>query len=151
MDKINFVNGSQPAINDTNLNQMQENIENEFNTMKTNINSKMTELLGEESNAAEITLNGTPTDYDLLLILYRTNDYYRGSVVVEPTESRRFQMIGSYIASDAKGGSLKIRISRISGNKIVKEVEGSYGFGGSVSPTENIFIYSVLGIKKNIK
>lgn len=28
MDKINFVNDSQPAINDTNLNLMQDNIEN---------------------------------------------------------------------------------------------------------------------------
>lgn len=31
MDKINFVNGTQPAINDTNLNQMQINIENAIN------------------------------------------------------------------------------------------------------------------------
>lgn len=31
MDKINFVNKGQPAINDTNLNKMQTNIENEFN------------------------------------------------------------------------------------------------------------------------
>lgn len=31
MDKINFVNGGQPAINDTNLNQLQTNIENAIN------------------------------------------------------------------------------------------------------------------------
>lgn len=31
MDKINFVNGSQPAINDTNLNKLQTNIENAIN------------------------------------------------------------------------------------------------------------------------
>lgn len=30
MDKINFQNGQQPAINDTNLNLLQSNIENEF-------------------------------------------------------------------------------------------------------------------------
>lgn len=30
MDKINFVNGSQPAINDTNLNKLQDNIEKEI-------------------------------------------------------------------------------------------------------------------------
>lgn len=35
MDKINFINGQQPAINDTNLNQMQTNIENAIN----NVNS----------------------------------------------------------------------------------------------------------------
>lgn len=31
MDKINFVNGSQPAINDTNLNKLQTNVENAIN------------------------------------------------------------------------------------------------------------------------
>ena len=31
MNKIDFTNGSQPAINDTNLNQMQANIENAIN------------------------------------------------------------------------------------------------------------------------
>lgn len=32
MKKINFVNNQEPAINDTNLNQMQTNIENDINT-----------------------------------------------------------------------------------------------------------------------
>lgn len=32
MEKINFVNNQEPAINDTNLNQMQTNIENDINT-----------------------------------------------------------------------------------------------------------------------
>ena len=31
MDKINFINGSQPTINDTNLNKLQTNIENAIN------------------------------------------------------------------------------------------------------------------------
>lgn len=34
MDKIDFVNNGQPAINDTNLNQMQTNIENAINAIK---------------------------------------------------------------------------------------------------------------------
>ena len=33
MNKINFVNNGQPAINDTNLNQMQTNIENAINAI----------------------------------------------------------------------------------------------------------------------
>ena len=32
MDKIKFVNNGHPAINDTNLNQMQNNFENDLNT-----------------------------------------------------------------------------------------------------------------------
>lgn len=38
MEKINFVNGQAPALNATNLNQMQDNIEVEFN----NINKGLT-------------------------------------------------------------------------------------------------------------
>lgn len=34
MDKINFVNGGQPAINDTNLNQLQTNVENALNNVE---------------------------------------------------------------------------------------------------------------------
>lgn len=37
MDKITFKNGSQPAINDTNLNLLQTNIENAINKIKTEV------------------------------------------------------------------------------------------------------------------
>lgn len=44
MDKINFINGSQPAINDVNLNQLQTNMENAVNKLGEEINKKITNL-----------------------------------------------------------------------------------------------------------
>lgn len=55
MDKINFVNKGQPAINDTNLNKMQANIENEFN--KKNIIA-----VGFNSNYSMTSSNWTQKD-----------------------------------------------------------------------------------------
>ena len=37
MDKINFVNNGLPAINDTNLNQLQTNVETAINQVQTNV------------------------------------------------------------------------------------------------------------------
>lgn len=41
MKKINFKNKEQPAINDTNLNLMQDNIENELNAIENELNAKV--------------------------------------------------------------------------------------------------------------
>lgn len=41
MEKINFQNGQAPAINDTNLNQLQANVENAIETAKTNLEEEI--------------------------------------------------------------------------------------------------------------
>ena len=50
MDKIKFVNNGQPAINDTNLNQMQTNIENAISTLETNIDTEIGQIIESGSN-----------------------------------------------------------------------------------------------------
>lgn len=67
MEKINFQNGITP-LNDTNLNQMQENVEKEFNSKY--------KLLWENNNQSSqfdgsqnISLNSD--DYDLLMWFYK--------------------------------------------------------------------------------
>ena len=52
MEKINFVNNQEPAINDTNLNQMQTNIENEINTR-----AKITSIAWKENAVIDNTNN----------------------------------------------------------------------------------------------
>lgn len=37
LEKIGFINNGQPAINDTNLNQLQTNVQNALDSMKTNV------------------------------------------------------------------------------------------------------------------
>ena len=50
MNKIVFVNNGQPAINDTNLNQMQTNIENAISTLETNIDTEIGQIIESGSN-----------------------------------------------------------------------------------------------------
>lgn len=51
MEKINFVNGKQPAINATNLNKLQKNVENEFTTK----NAKLT-ITEDTTKGANVTI-----------------------------------------------------------------------------------------------
>lgn len=73
MNKINFVNNGQPAINDTNMNLLQTNVENAINekinkdfivvstTIKSNLRSNFKVLLNTvvNSNGTKLTLNTT--------------------------------------------------------------------------------------------
>ena len=46
LTKIGFNNGSQPALNDTNLNQMQTNIQTAISTLETNIDVEIGKIEG---------------------------------------------------------------------------------------------------------
>lgn len=50
LTKIGFNNGSQPAINDTNLNQMQTNIQTAISTLETNIDTEIGQIIESGSN-----------------------------------------------------------------------------------------------------
>lgn len=74
MNKIDFKNGSQPAINDTNLNLMQKNIEKEFG-YKSGI------VLYENENGTQndITLSQSVADFDCIEIIFkRDSGYFSG-------------------------------------------------------------------------
>ena len=74
MDKILFKNGSQPAINDTNLNLMQKNIEKEFGY-------KSGVVLYENENGTQndITLSQSVADFDCIEIIFkRDTGYFSG-------------------------------------------------------------------------
>ena len=59
MNKINFVNDGQPAINDTNLNQMQDNIENALDTLQNDVeNTIKTQIISATLNS-DFTKTGT--------------------------------------------------------------------------------------------
>ena len=50
LTKIGFNNGSQPGINDTNLNQMQTNIQTAISTLETNIDTEIGKIIESGSN-----------------------------------------------------------------------------------------------------
>lgn len=74
MNKIDFKNGSQPAINDTNLNLMQKNIEKEFGY-------KSGVVLYENENGTQndITLSQSVADFNCIEIIFkRDSGYFSG-------------------------------------------------------------------------
>lgn len=74
MDKIDFKNGSQPAINDTNLNLIQENIEKEFG-----YKSGVVLFENEGGTQNDITLSQSVADFDCIEIIFkRNNGYFSG-------------------------------------------------------------------------
>lgn len=50
LTKIGFNNGSQPGINDTNLNQMQTNIQTAISNLETNIDTEIGQIIESGSN-----------------------------------------------------------------------------------------------------
>ena len=74
MDKIDFKNGSQPAINDTNLNLMQKNIEKEFG-----YKSGVVLYENKEGTQNDITLSQSVVDFDCIEIIFkRASGYFSG-------------------------------------------------------------------------
>lgn len=51
LTKIKFNNGSQPALNDTNLNQMQTNIQTAISSLETNIDVEIGKIIESGSNS----------------------------------------------------------------------------------------------------
>lgn len=74
MNKIDFKNGSQPAINDTNLNLMQKNIEKEFG-----YKSGVVLYENESGTQNDITLSQSVADFDCIEIIFkRDSGYFSG-------------------------------------------------------------------------
>ena len=77
MNKINFVNNGQPAINDTNLNQMQTNIENAINAIMVESGSNTNGSYIKFSDGTMICrkkVTGTAVIDDSYYGLYKTKD-----------------------------------------------------------------------------
>ncbi len=54
MEKINFINNQQPAINDTNLNKLQDNVEDAIGDVQTDINNKLDKTSVKNTHSTSI-------------------------------------------------------------------------------------------------
>lgn len=123
MEKINFVNGSLPALNATNLNKLQDNIEDSMKSIQTNsdidtyscnyVNNKITNINGQVlwenssptisiDNDTNITLNND--DYDIILWLFRYS-----SSVNQIISSHSIKGYGTKVSNILVGGVLRER------------------------------------------
>lgn len=89
MDKITFVNGEAPALNATNLNQLQTNIEEAI--------AKMLPVVlfqNDEGTISEnITLSGSVTDFSYLEIFYGINGAVRYSLRSDKLVSQKVRLV----------------------------------------------------------
>lgn len=142
MNKIDFKNGSQPAINDTNLNLMQKNIEKEFG-YKSGI------VLYENENGTQndITLSQSVADFDCIEIIFKRDSGYfsgryrnaNGKTVVATSsffDTNSFYMYSSQLAiNEDKIEYKKHGLCYVSNNAT------------SVGNDDNVKIVQVLGYK----
>lgn len=63
MEKINFTNGQEPALNGTNLNQMQNNIENAMDTLKEELKLSILKMQNPIGHIRMETTDTNPADY----------------------------------------------------------------------------------------
>ena len=87
MKKINFTNGQAPALNGTNLNQLQTNTEDAINELNMNITKNVLLFDGVAGKGEILTLNDDYTKYNFLLVVTGTDTEDFGSVLIGSTLS----------------------------------------------------------------
>lgn len=67
MDKITFVNGTEPALNAKNLNQLQDNVESSINQLQDNLENSKSETAGE---ATTITISNSNYEGAVVYVVF---------------------------------------------------------------------------------
>lgn len=151
MDKINFVNGSQPTINDTNLNKLQTNVENAINGIKLYSN--------ETGTSSNITLSDNIDNYSEYEIKYKgTNDEPYTTGRLSTKNISRIHLNAIFLGNQTGGatGALRISNARVSiSENILTFVSSRYyekpynsgASGGIYEDMNSIKITEVIGYK----
>lgn len=150
MDKITFVNGTTPAVNDTNLNQMQTNIENAINALK-----PVVLYNNNTGTIADVTLSETAANFEYLEIFYLSSTdsgtgYAQNSTKVYNPNNKSAWLITGYSDSRSTSDSFNVKICaiNISGTSLTKTYGGGWEFSDdSKTKTNNIAITRVLGYR----
>lgn len=125
MDKITFTNGQQPALNDTNLNLLQDNIEKAINALKPTI-------LFQGTVQENFTLSDDISNYKKITIYYYDNNGSRYSVTVD--NSAKANDITVALSGIYNGGeyfNTKVRMYRIVGKNVSAGGYAEFNFTNS--------------------
>lgn len=150
MTKIPFVNGTTPAINDTNLNQMQTNIENAINALKPVV--LYTNNTGTTGN---VTLSETAANFEYLEIFYLSlsdsgTGYAQNSTKVYQPNNKSAWLTTGYADSRESADTFNVKICaiNISGTSLTKTYGGGWEFSDDNKyKSNNIAITRVLGYR----
>ena len=140
MTKITFVNNSQPAINATNLNQLQTNIENAFNKKVLWTNS----MASTKFKSQTITLSSSDYDY-LIIFVYRNYDQSQSRTLWTIVEKNKFTEIHySDYMGEIRSWNREVEVS--SNNKVKF---GTATINGVTSDTNDgtLIPYKIIGCK----
>lgn len=143
MTKITFVNGTTPAVNATNLNQMQTNIENTINALNPVV-------LYNNTNGATgtVTLSETAANFQYLEILYSKGGIYQSVKVYSPNNKKVSLLVG-YLNSSSEA-QLQLAKATISGTQITRDTGGYINFSTSshsMGTSTEVGIHRVLGYR----
>lgn len=113
MEKINFVNNSEPYLSAENLNQMQENIENTISnvTSESSIGNATTGKLGVEWGQVEVTSgeSGTTAQGTTIYVgqtdITFKNKYKKNPQVITGWRSGYYNQISTYASSVTTTGA----------------------------------------------
>lgn len=146
MDKITFKNGQQPALNDTNLNLLQDNIEKAINEVLAKITPT---ILFEGSEQNDFVLNDSISNYKKVIIYYTDNNGSRTSRMFGNTDLSNDITVA--LDSDYNAGeqyNTKIRMFRITGKNVKKFGHSNFNFvDKSIFYDDNITINLIEGYK----
>jgi hypothetical protein len=151
MDKINFINGSQPAINDVNLNKLQTNVENAINGIKLYSN--------ETGTSSNITLSDNIDNYSEYEIKYLGEfgePYTTGRLSTAYIDRIHLNGVFLGVKFNTADGALKVSNARVSisgkaltfiSNRWYEKPYNSGASNGTYQDTTNIKIVEVIGYK----
>lgn len=143
MTKITFVNGTTPAINDTNLNQMQTNIENAINAL-----NPVVLYNNASGTTGTVTLSETAANFQYLEILYSKGGMYQSVKVYSPNNKKVSLLVG-YLNSSSEA-QLQLAKVTISGTQITRDTGGYINFSTSshsMGTGTEVGIHRVLGYR----
>lgn len=141
MNKITFVNGTTPAINDTNLNQMQTNIENAINVLK-----PVVLYTNNTGTTGTVTLSETSANFSYLDIFLRRDTWEYFTRVYLPNGKTIIATTSQFYGTNEEDLYIYSKKMSISGNKI--NVAYSKGTYNQVAFNDDInYIIRVIGYR----
>lgn len=141
MNKINFVNGTEPALNANNLNLMQTNAENAINSVANSIGTGTLTIQKNGSNVATFGANSSSNVTANLSIPTQTSDLTNNSGYITSSS------IGNGTLTIQKNGSTVASFGANSGSNVTANISVpviSYGTSlpGSANEGDIFLLYS---------
>lgn len=156
MEKINFVNGQEPAINDTNLNAIQDNVENAINEVQESVNELKETILYENAsgtNATSITMSETLANYKTVEVIYGYETVRTSVKVPKGAALPLFLSRAGYFQNSYYGVRQNTTSISFNGTTATKAVGYTFDFktDGTIAFSDTIneiYIYKIVGYKE---